>query len=301
MTDRTTPTATPAVHDRAPDGAPPVIPPDQRWKVAVARLRPWLVVGALVVLVGPDAAELVGVQIGLPPAWAFWIPFVVGMAASFLPGLAIRAPSTGVAVPVRGRWRAMNSPSTRVPSHGTIAYGQSHAVDLVADPVDGSHPDPGTGSGFRRPEAFPAFGAPLRAPVDGVVVTASDWRRDHRSRDRGWALPWLLVEGMVRELGGPGFVIGNHVVVRRDAGGHVLLAHLQRRSLDVRVEDRVSAGQVVAACGNSGNSSEPHLHLQVMDHRRPGRAAGLPFHWLRETANGLESESLPPTGSHVEA
>ena len=43
------------------------------------------------------------------------------------------------------------------------------------------------------------------------------------------------------------------------------------------VGDRVRAGQTIARCGNSGNSSEPHLHLQLMDGPSITRAAGLPF------------------------
>lgn len=37
-------------------------------------------------------------------------------------------------VPGSGRWQARNSPARRIPSHGTDAFGSSHAIDLV--PVD---------------------------------------------------------------------------------------------------------------------------------------------------------------------
>jgi murein DD-endopeptidase MepM/ murein hydrolase activator NlpD len=72
----------------------------------------------------------------------------------------------------------------------------------------------------------------------------------------------------VRELLGPPGILGNHVVIRPDDGACVLVAHLQRYSLRVAVGDRVDQGTVVATCGNSGNSTEPHLHVQAMD--RPG-------------------------------
>ena len=50
-------------------------------------------------------------------------------------------------------------------------------------------------------------------------------------------------------------------------------------SLTVREGDRVQAGQPDARCGNSGNSSEPHLHFQLMDGPGPDSARGVPFTW----------------------
>jgi murein DD-endopeptidase MepM/ murein hydrolase activator NlpD len=42
----------------------------------------------------------------------------------------------------------------------------------------------------------------------------------------------------------------------------------------------VPVGRQLAECGNSGNSSEPHLHLQLMDTAHPDIAAGLPFAFI---------------------
>jgi len=86
-----------------------------------------------------------------------------------------------------------------------------------------------------------------------------------------------MVEGMLRELGGSGRVVGNHVIIRLDDGVYALLAHLRQGSATVRVGQHVDRGERVARCGNSGNSSEPHVHLQLMDTRRVFLAAGVPF------------------------
>jgi murein DD-endopeptidase MepM/ murein hydrolase activator NlpD len=90
-------------------------------------------------------------------------------------------------------------------------------------------------------------------------------------------LLYLLVESMVREVLGAGRVVGNHIVVDQGDGRYAMYAHLQRHSATVRPGDRVTAGQQIARCGNSGNSTEPHLHFQIMDGPRPAFAAGLPF------------------------
>lgn len=144
-----------------------LVPRGQRWKVAMARLRPFLLVTALLVAFGPALAGWVGITLPGPLEGVFWLLFVLGMAGMFLPWLAVDAPQAPVGLPVRGRWLALNSPTSKVPSHGTLAYGQSHAIDLVADPEDGSRPVFGTGSGFQRPEQFPAFGAPCFARSTG--------------------------------------------------------------------------------------------------------------------------------------
>ncbi|HEX2315487.1 MAG TPA: M23 family metallopeptidase [Thermomonospora sp.] len=207
---------------------------------------------------------------------------LTGMTLMFLPAAAPRRPPVRVASPVRGRWLAVNSPADRVPSHGTHEFAQTYAVDLLY------HPDPRREwKGVhrwplaRRPQTFPSFGQPLYAPADGVVVRAVDGQRDHWSRNSWPGLVYLLVvEGIVRGVASvlsPRFVLGNHVVLDLGDGVHAVLAHLRRGSLRVRPGQRVRAGEQVAECGNSGNSSEPHLHFQLMDGPRAVVAAGIPM------------------------
>lgn len=64
--------------------------------------------------------------------------------------------------------------------------------------------------------------------IDGVVVRATDWRRDHRARSSGLAIAYMLIEGAVRELGGPGFILGNHVTIRGANGDFATVAHLEQ-------------------------------------------------------------------------
>ncbi|WP_062208395.1 M23 family metallopeptidase [Streptomyces sp. NBRC 109706] len=195
------------------------------------------------------------------------------------------APPLATAAPVAGRWSALNSPADRVPSHGTRAYGQSHAIDVVAEsaaraPASATaRPTVGWWPPARRNTDFPAFDAPVLAVADGVVVRAADGQRDHLSRNSYPAFLFLLVEGLLRDMRGPGRVIGNHLILDLGGGTYALYAHLRRGSLAVRPGERVRAGQPVARCGNSGNSSEPHLHFQLMDHPDPDVADGLPFRW----------------------
>lgn len=112
------------------------------------------------------------------------------------------------------------------------------------------------------------------------MVRAEDEQRDHLSRNSLAGLLYLLLfESVCRALGGARRVVGNHLVLDLGDGTYAAYAHLQRGSLAVRPGDRVVAGQRIARCGNSGNSTEPHLHFQLMDGPDPDTARGVPFTW----------------------
>lgn len=228
-------------------------------------------------------------DLGYPWWWNF-LPFVLSyvivIVAHRIGGGAPDSPRAArepveVDPPVTGRWSALNSPADRTPSHGTHAYGQTYAIDVVAEPEPGARP------GFRwlwplarANSDFPAFGAPLLAVADATVVRVVGDQRDHLSRTSLPALLYLmLLEASVRDLAGVKRIVGNHVVLDLGNGTYALYAHLQHGSLTVREGDRVTAGQQLARCGNSGNSTEPHLHFQLMDGPDPDTARGVPFTW----------------------
>ncbi len=191
---------------------------------------------------------------------------------------------------------ALNSPANRVPSHGLHAYGQTYALDLVHEPLDRPRPRFGSGFGFRPPSEFPAFGQAVLAPADGVVVRVRDRARDHRSRNSWAGVAYLLVEGTVREVLGSGRILGNHLVLDLGDGVYAALAHLRQNSARVKPGDSVRAGQHIADCGNSGNSAEPHLHLQLMDHPWVAVAAGLPVEFDNYEIEGSRRCGVPGNG-----
>ncbi|MFD6279994.1 M23 family metallopeptidase [Streptomyces sp. NPDC060209] len=248
----------------------------------------WLAFVALVLVdVFADSLVPFGL-VFVPAAAAILIGFLVGRRSR--EDLAKDRPAVEVGPPVTGRWIALNSPADKVPSHGTHGYGQSYAIDIVAEPEEGSRPP------FRRlwPVArpnrdFPAFDAPLVAVADGTVVHVSDGQRDHLSRNSGPALAYLMaVEALVRDMAGARRIVGNHIVLDIGDGAYAAYAHVRRGSLQVKAGDTVREGQVLARCGNSGNSSEPHVHFQLMDHPDLDVARGIPFTWrgIGVPANG---------------
>ena len=56
--------------------------------------------------------------------------------------------------------------------------------------------------------------------------------------------------------------LGNYVAINHE-GTIVYLAHMMKGSLLVKKGDLVKVGQPIGKVGNSGNTSEPHLHMHA--------------------------------------
>ena len=223
------------------------------------------------------------------PYWAGWLPalaatvLAITLARTARREIAAAPPRAPVevAAPVVGRWSALNSPADRTPSHGTHQFGQTYAIDVTAESDERPRPSFALfWPVMRRNRDFPAFDAPLFAVADGTVVHAEDGQRDHLSRNSLPAVLYLMLfESAARVLAGARRVTGNHLVLDLGDGTFAMYAHLKRGSLAVRPGDRVAAGQELARCGNSGNSTEPHVHFQLMDGPDLETARGVPFTW----------------------
>src|SRR5690348_1213460 len=120
----------------------------------VARVRVPLLF--LVVLMGLGQV-VIGYDV---PGWVL-IPLLAASFALYAWVGRVRAEPLAVAPPVRGTWRAVNSPASRVPSHGLHAYGQTYAIDLVYQPAGTPAPGFSWWPLARRPSDFPGFGQPV--------------------------------------------------------------------------------------------------------------------------------------------
>ncbi len=115
-----------------------------------------------------------------------------------------------------------------------------------------------------RLEDYRCYGAPILAPAYGLVVEVRDGVRDAPGAGTGWMDPFT-----------PDFR-GNFVTIRHAEEEYGFLAHLIPGSIRVAVGERVTEGQQIGRCGNSGHSTEPHLHFHLQDRADFFEAAGLP-------------------------
>ncbi len=186
-------------------------------------------------------------------------------------------PAIDLVYPFEGRWLTRNSPANRVPSHGTVVLATSYAIDFV--PVDGrGRTAPfrlGSLFGSEPAERFPGFGRGILAPVRGVVVKVHDTALDHESY-RGLPSVGYGLTQRRRAAAGWESLAGNHVMIEMGDGAVVAVCHLQRGSVAVRVGQEVRVGEELGRCGNSGNSTEPHVHIQAMDCMDVRHASAVP-------------------------
>ncbi|HUR23520.1 MAG TPA: M23 family metallopeptidase [Acidimicrobiales bacterium] len=121
----------------------------------------------------------------------------------------------------------------------------------------------------------------MLAPADAGVVSVRDGLSDNR--------PWVETN--------PAEPAGNHVILDLGHTEYAVLAHFQRGSIRVAEGGRVHAGDILGLCGNSGNSSEPHVHFHVQD--KPtffaDGAVGIPVRFGRFLADGVPSHKATPT------
>jgi Peptidase family M23 len=212
------------------------------------------------------------------------------------------AEETVISLPFTGRWLARNSPARRVPSHGSDLLGERYAIDFIG--VDdrrrtANRRDWRTVLATEPPERFFAYGRPILAPADGTVVDVHDGELDHVGRRSQLTLvPYAFGQaGRLRQ--GVGAVAGNYVIIAlRESAAFVALVHLRARSIRVAVGEPVTTGQQVADGGNSGNSTQPHVHVQVMDSRDLSVARGIPmaFRRFREWSRGAKHPKIMEVG-----
>jgi murein DD-endopeptidase len=181
-----------------------------------------------------------------------------------------RKPVIELLPPLRGdNWLAGNGPSNTsghrralIPVDGRSWISQRFAIDWVQLFPDGStfHGDKADNKNYR------AYGQEALAVADGIVTEVKDGIPENIPGPSSRALPITL-----ETIG------GNHVLLDLGNGKFAFYAHLQPGSIRVHVGEKVKEGQVVGLVGNSGNSTEPHLHFDICDRSSMLACEGLPY------------------------
>lgn len=174
--------------------------------------------------------------------------FGLAMAAA-VPGLGYgNARAVELSFPLKGGiWMVGHGGNSPALNYHNVDGAQRYALDVVKLNALGTR---ASGLFPTDPGRYAAFGAEIVSPCAGEVIEARDGESDHR--------------GVGTDRENPA---GNHVVVRcsgEDRGVDVLLAHMERESVAVERGERVEEGQLLGRLGNSGNSSEPHLHVHAV-------------------------------------
>ena len=146
-------------------------------------------------------------------------------------------------MPIKGEWFVFWGGANELLNYHYPYESQRYAYDLVKMQEGSSYRDSQSSC-----ENFYAYNEIITAPADGKVVFVSDGVNDNTPGEMDPKQP-----------------AGNYAVIQHAKREYSLLAHLKKDSILVKAGTRVKEGQPIGKCGNSGNSSEPHLHFQVMD------------------------------------
>ncbi len=191
-------------------------------------------------------------------------------------------------LPFDGLWYTFWGGPDELHNYHVVFRSQRHAIDFVIW-RDGST---FTGDGTHV-EDYYVYGQPILAPAAGEVIAVVN------------DLP-----NVEPQVGSDTVnLAGNHVMLKVAEGEYLLIAHMMPGSIVVEVGDQVAAGQLIGQVGNSGNTSEPHIHIHLQD--QPdlyvfddagqiiglnGDATGLPLPFAQYLGNGELVESGEPLG-----
>lgn len=152
--------------------------------------------------------------------------------------------STALGMPFKGKWFTVWGGDTKAQNYHVNFPAQRRAFDFL---VLGKNNKTYERSGTRN-EDYYAFGQPIYAVCDATVVEVITGVDDNKPGDMN-----------------PGQPLGNAVVLKTANDEYIFYAHFEKETIKVEKGQEVKRGQLLGNCGNSGNSSEPHLHLHIQD------------------------------------
>ncbi|GAA3931026.1 M23 family metallopeptidase [Luteimonas lutimaris] len=180
-------------------------------------------------------------------------------------------------LPFDGQWYVFWGGHDIEQNYHAASPGQRFAYDLVKRVDGSSHRGDG-----RALEDYYCWNETILAPAAGTVLEAVDGLPDQAIGSRDTS-----------------HIAGNHVMLDLGNGEYALLAHMRQGSVVVKAGDKVNPGDELGRCGNSGNTSEPHLHFHLQDAPVFGQGNGLPAFFEHYTADGKAVERGEPVQGQV--
>ncbi len=221
----------------------------------------------------------------LPKTFQVTVSYLDGAGAARTRTLAlpVRRHDSAIAykAPLAGSWMISGFPS--LTSHHRFIPSNEFALDFF-----GAGPDGALDKGVKRdPSDDYGFGAPVLAAADGEVVFVLDGevqnadalsRREGEPIDEARArITRYQMQRFAEDFRAA--ATGNLVVLRHEKDGAVEYSsygHLKESSIKVAAGDKVKQGEVIAAVGNTGDSTLTHLHFQVNAGADPIYSRSLP-------------------------
>jgi hypothetical protein len=180
--------------------------------------------------------------------------------------------TTIMSLPFNGEWFVYWGGVTETQNYHVNEVTQQYAYDIMKVKDGASHDgDP------MNNESYFAYGEEIIAPCAARVIRVIDGVPDN-----------IPGEANPQEL------TGNTIVLQTDRDEFVLMAHLMKGSIIVEEGQDISKGEILAKCGNSGNSTEAHLHLSLQNAADMEDSIGAKLYFDRIEVNGeIRLDYLP--------
>lgn len=165
-----------------------------------------------------------------------------------------------MSLPFSGKWKVFNGGIDKSNSHSWNLISQRYAYDFLL-----SEDNRRKNSVKGKANDFLTFNENVYSPNDGIVIEVKNYVKDNKHAGSGWIDIWT------RDIR------GNFVIIKHEKNVYSLIAHLKEKSCLVKKGDQVKRGQIIAKCGNSGHSTQPHIHFQIQDKGNWYFSKGIPI------------------------
>ncbi|MDP1722479.1 MAG: M23 family metallopeptidase [Candidatus Gottesmanbacteria bacterium] len=180
---------------------------------------------------------------------------------------------TKLVLPFLGTWMVSNGGRTgETNNHVKFASGDGPKNQIYAYDFRRGH----TGAGEKL-EEYDVYSEEVIAPGDGVIIQVINGAIDVLPGERD------------RAVG-----VGNTVIIDHQNGEFSVLCHFKYNSIQVKVGDHVIQGNLLGLCGNTGNTSEPHIHFHLQDGPSMHTAKPLPAQFSKITVDGEVKTKYEP-------
>ena len=179
---------------------------------------------------------------------------------------------TSLILPFNGTWTVTNGGRTADTNNHFRPADQGPQNQLFAYDFRNEH----KGSGEKL-EDYDVFGKEVIAPANGTIIQTINGSIDVNPGERD------------RSVG-----VGNAIIIDHHNGEHSLLCHFKHNSIKVKVGDEIKQGDVIGLCGNTGNTSQPHIHFNLQDGPLMNSANALPAQFKKIVVDSEVKENFEP-------
>ena len=176
-------------------------------------------------------------------------------------------------LPFEGKWAIINGSYGKEHSHSWGIQAQRYAYDFIKIDEHGKSYE----TNPLHLKDYYCYDEALLAPADGKVVKVYNKAKDS------------IIIDPPKFLSRSNHIAGNYITIQHTNSEFSTLAHLKKDSMLVLEGDQVKRGQKIATCGNTGNSTEPHLHFQLHNTKHFFHTLGLPIKFKNYTLHSYEA------------